>query len=73
MPKAKYNPFEYIKTNVIGTNIVTAALNNVKKVIALSTDKASSPINLYGATKLCADKLVTSIIILKVIDKLSLQ
>ncbi|WP_440928167.1 UDP-N-acetylglucosamine 4,6-dehydratase (inverting) [Candidatus Pelagibacter sp.] len=62
VPKAEYNPFEYIKTNVIGTqNVVTAALNNnVKKVIALSTDKASSPINLYGATKLCADKLVTS-------------
>lgn len=59
---AEYNPFEFIKTNIIGSeNVVKAALNNnVKKVLALSTDKASSPINLYGATKLCADKLFTS-------------
>lgn len=59
---AEYNPFEFIKTNIIGSeNIVKAALNtNIKKVLALSTDKASSPINLYGATKLCADKLFTS-------------
>ncbi len=59
VPTAEYNPFEYIKTNIIGAqNIIEASIkNNVKKVIALSTDKASSPINLYGATKLCSDKL----------------
>ena len=59
VPTAEYNPFEVINTNIIGAqNVIEAALNsNVKKVIALSTDKASSPINLYGATKLCADKL----------------
>jgi UDP-N-acetylglucosamine 4,6-dehydratase len=59
VPAAEYNPFEFIKTNVIGSqNIVEACLNSkVKNVVALSTDKASSPINLYGATKLCADKL----------------
>jgi UDP-N-acetylglucosamine 4,6-dehydratase len=57
---AEYNPFEAIKTNVIGAeNIVQAALaNNVRKVVALSTDKAAAPINLYGATKLCSDKLI---------------
>jgi UDP-N-acetylglucosamine 4,6-dehydratase len=62
VPKAEYNPFEFIKTNVIGSqNVVEAAIsNNVKKVVALSTDKASSPINLYGATKLCSDKIFTS-------------
>ena len=62
VPTAEYNPIEFIKTNVIGSqNIIEAAIeNNVKKVIALSTDKASSPINLYGATKLCADKLFLS-------------
>ncbi len=56
---AEYNPFEYIKTNVIGAeNIISCALSNkVEKVIALSTDKASSPVNLYGATKLLSDKL----------------
>lgn len=55
----EYNPFEFVKTNVLGSqNVVEAALdNNVKKVVALSTDKASSPINLYGATKLTADKI----------------
>jgi FlaA1/EpsC-like NDP-sugar epimerase len=59
VPAAEYNPFEFIKTNIIGAqNIIEAALNrNVKKVIALSTDKAAAPINLYGATKLCSDKL----------------
>jgi UDP-N-acetylglucosamine 4,6-dehydratase len=59
---AEYNPFEYVQTNVIGSqNVVEAAIDaGVKKVIALSTDKASSPINLYGATKLAADKLVIS-------------
>ena len=56
---AEYNPFEYINTNVVGAeNIISCALtNNVEKVIALSTDKASSPANLYGATKLLSDKL----------------
>ena len=56
---AEYNPFECIKTNVIGAeNIISCALNNnIEKVIALSTDKASSPANLYGATKLLSDKL----------------
>ena len=56
---AEYNPFEFIKTNIVGAqNLVQSALtNNVKKLIALSTDKAVSPINLYGATKLCSDKI----------------
>lgn len=59
VPIAEYNPFEVIKTNVIGAqNIIQSCLyNKVKKVIALSTDKACSPINLYGATKLASDKL----------------
>lgn len=59
VPAAEYNPTESIKTNVLGAmNLIEAALDkNVQKVIALSTDKAVSPINLYGATKLCADKL----------------
>lgn len=59
VPAAEYNPFEFIQTNILGAqNLITACLNtNVKKVVALSTDKASSPINLYGATKLCSDKL----------------
>ncbi len=62
VPIAEYNPTEFIKTNINGTeNIVRAALaNNVKRVVSLSTDKAAAPINLYGATKLCADKLITS-------------
>ena len=62
VPTAEYNPFEYIKTNIIGTqNLVEVCLDkNVKNIVALSTDKASSPINLYGATKLCSDKLVIS-------------
>jgi UDP-N-acetylglucosamine 4,6-dehydratase len=56
---AEYNPFEYVKTNVLGSqNVIDAAIDSgVEKVVALSTDKASSPINLYGATKLTADKL----------------
>ena len=56
---AEYNPFEAVKTNVIGAqNVIEAALDsNVRKVVALSTDKAAAPINLYGATKLCSDKL----------------
>ena len=59
VPTAEYNPFECVKTNILGAmNVIDAAIdNNVKKVIALSTDKASSPINLYGATKLASDKL----------------
>jgi UDP-N-acetylglucosamine 4,6-dehydratase/5-epimerase len=59
VPAAEYNPFEFIKTNVMGAaNIIDAAIDrNVKKVIALSTDKAANPINLYGASKLCSDKL----------------
>lgn len=59
VPACEYNPFEAIKTNILGAqNIVEAAIaSNVHKVIALSTDKAAAPINLYGATKLCSDKL----------------
>ena len=59
VPAAEYNPMECIKTNINGAeNVINAALaNNVKKVIALSTDKAANPVNLYGATKLCSDKL----------------
>lgn len=59
VPAAEYNPFECIKTNVLGAqNVIEAALNSgVERVLALSTDKAANPINLYGATKLCADKL----------------
>jgi len=59
VPTAEYNPFETIKTNILGAeNIINIAIDKeVKKVIALSTDKAASPINLYGATKLCSDKL----------------
>ena len=62
VPIAEYNPFEAIKTNVLGAqNVIEAALErNVKKVIALSTDKAAAPINLYGATKLASDKLFLS-------------
>jgi len=59
VPAAEYNPFEAVKTNIIGgQNVIDAALSQgVKKVIALSTDKAAAPINLYGATKLTSDKL----------------
>jgi UDP-N-acetylglucosamine 4,6-dehydratase len=59
---AEYNPFEYVQTNVSGSqNVIEAAIDcGVRKVVALSTDKASSPINLYGATKLVADKLFVS-------------
>ena len=58
----EYNPFETIKTNILGAqNIIESSLeNNIKKVVALSTDKACSPINLYGATKLASDKLFTA-------------
>lgn len=59
IPAAEYNPFEAVKTNILGAqNIINVAIDKgVKKVIALSTDKAANPVNLYGATKLCADKL----------------
>ena len=62
VPTGEYNPFEVIKTNIVGSqNVVESAINNnVEKVISLSTDKAVSPINLYGASKLCADKLFIS-------------
>lgn len=59
---AEYNPFEFVQTNIIGSqNVIEASIDaGVKKVVALSTDKASSPLNLYGATKLAADKLFQS-------------
>ena len=59
VPAAEYNPIEFINTNVLGAeNVVQASLDTgVKRVVALSTDKAAAPINLYGATKLCSDKL----------------
>jgi UDP-N-acetylglucosamine 4,6-dehydratase len=62
IPASEYNPMEAIKTNILGAeNIVNAAIeNHVKKVIALSTDKAANPANLYGATKLCSDKLMVA-------------
>tara|TARA_B100000780_G_scaffold253819_1_gene201592 strand:- start:53 stop:1033 length:981 start_codon:yes stop_codon:yes gene_type:complete len=67
VPIAENNPFEFIKTNIIGAqNVIDASLNNrVDNVIALSTDKAVSPINLYGATKLASDKLFTSANLMK--------
>ncbi len=59
VPACEYNPFEAVKTNILGAaNVIDAAINSgVKKVLAVSTDKAVNPINLYGATKLCAEKL----------------
>src|SRR5262249_38448812 len=59
VPTAEYNPFEAVKTNILGAqNVIEAALESgVHRVVALSTDKAAAPINLYGATKLCSDKL----------------
>ena len=56
---AEYNPFEAVKTNILGAqNVINVAIDQgVKKIIALSTDKAANPLNLYGATKLCSDKL----------------
>ena len=59
VPAAEYNPFEAVKTNIIGAeNVINASMaSGVKRVIALSTDKAAAPINLYGATKLASDKL----------------
>lgn len=60
VPAAEYNPIECIKTNIIGAeNVINAAIDcGVKRVVALSTDKAANPVNLYGATKLCSDKLL---------------
>jgi UDP-N-acetylglucosamine 4,6-dehydratase len=60
VPVCEYNPFEAVQTNVIGTqNVITAAMDNeVPLTVALSTDKAVNPVNLYGATKLCAEKIV---------------
>ncbi len=62
VPACEYNPFEAVKTNILGAqNVIDSALERgVKKVVALSTDKAAAPINLYGATKLCSDKLFVS-------------
>lgn len=62
VPALEYNPFEAIKTNIIGTqNVISAALERkVKKVVLVSTDKAANPANLYGATKLCAERLIIS-------------
>jgi UDP-N-acetylglucosamine 4,6-dehydratase (inverting) len=64
VPAAEYNPFEFVQTNVMGAqNIIEACLDyssKIQNIIALSTDKASSPINLYGATKLCSDKIFVS-------------
>ena len=62
VPSTEYNPFEAVKTNILGAqNVINACFENtVRKVIALSTDKACAPINLYGATKLCSDKLFIS-------------
>ena len=62
VPTAEYNPDEFVKTNIIGAqNVIDVCISaNVKKIVALSTDKAAAPINLYGATKLCSDKLFTS-------------
>jgi len=59
IPAAEYNPFEAVKTNILGAqNIINVAIDQkIKRVVALSTDKAANPINLYGATKLCSDKL----------------
>ncbi len=62
VPAAEYNPFEFVKTNVMGAeNVINACIDaGVKNCVALSTDKAANPINLYGATKLCSDKLFVS-------------
>lgn len=71
VPAAEYNPEEAIKTNIIGAmNVIDAALlNNVSKVVALSTDKACNPINLYGATKLCSDKLFVAANVYRGMDR----
>lgn len=59
VPACEYNPIEAVRTNILGAaNVIDAAIDrNVKRVVALSTDKAANPVNLYGATKLCSDKL----------------
>ena len=58
VPKAEHDPIEYVKTNIIGAqNLIACAIEQKVKIVALSTDKAAAPINLYGATKLCSDKL----------------
>lgn len=71
VPAAENDPAEFIKTNILGgMNVIDAALlNGVKKVIALSTDKACNPVNLYGATKLCADKLFVAANVYREINK----
>jgi len=71
VPAAEYNPAEFIKTNINGAmNVIDAALyNNVKRVVALSTDKACNPANLYGATKLCSDKLFVAANVYSGVDK----
>jgi UDP-N-acetylglucosamine 4,6-dehydratase/5-epimerase len=63
VPAAEYNPFEYVQTNIMGAqNVLEAALDaGIQQIVALSTDKAVSPINLYGATKLCSDKLFVAV------------
>ena len=60
VPTSEYNPFEVVKTNVFGAqNVIEASIaNKVKRIVALSTDKAAAPVNLYGATKLTSDKLL---------------
>ncbi len=62
VPMLEYNPFEAIKTNIVGTkNVIDAAIDNgIQRVVLVSTDKAANPANLYGATKLCAEKLIVS-------------
>jgi len=62
VPSCEYNPFEAVKTNIFGAmNVIECSIdNNVKKVVALSTDKSVHPINLYGGTKMCSDKLFIS-------------
>jgi len=62
VPAAEYNPFEFVQTNVMGAqNVIEACLDtDVRRVVALSTDKAAAPVNLYGATKLCSDRLFTA-------------
>ena len=64
----EYNPFECVKTNIDGAmNIIDDSDSEVKKVVALSTDKASNPINLYGATKLASDKLFVAVILARTV------
>ena len=80
VPTAEYNPYECIKTNVFGAqNVVEAALDTgVENIVALSTDKACAPINLYGATKLCSDKIfkagiITSSVFKSILNLMSLN